>query len=156
SSFGRLHATGLSPALRDLPIERAVLMPCSDAFARAVAGIDPDLTDRYPASISSPDTLARFIDKGRFAETLVEHSVAHPWSEVVESAADLSRVPDRVFEHAILKPRDSQTFFRRYRVKAVHVSSRSDATKQLEAMSAEGFSFILQEYVPGGAEQHYF
>jgi predicted ATP-grasp superfamily ATP-dependent carboligase len=131
-------------------------MPCSDAFARAVAAIDSDLTVRYPASISAPDILARLVDKGRFAETLVEHSVAHPWSEVVETAADLSGVPDRVFDHAILKPRDSQSFFRRYSVKAVHVSSRADATKHLETMSAEGFSFILQEYIPGGAQQHYF
>jgi D-aspartate ligase len=154
--FGQLHAVGLSQGLRDLPLERAVLMPCSDAFARAVAEIDSDLTARFPASVSAPDTLARFIDKGRFAETLVEHSIAHPWSEVVENAADLSRAPDRIFDHAILKPRDSQSFFRRYGVKAVHVSSRTDATEQLEAMSAEGFSFILQEYIPGGAQQHYF
>jgi D-aspartate ligase len=131
-------------------------MPCSDAFAAAVARLDPALRSRFPASISAPEVLARFVDKGRFAETLDEFAVAHPWSETVASEADLARAPDRIFDHAILKPRDSQSFFRRYKVKAIHVRTRADAAKQLAVMSAEGFSFILQEYIPGGADHHYF
>jgi D-aspartate ligase len=154
--LGRLGAGALSEGLRVLPIERAVLMPCSDAFAGAVAALDQALASRFPASVSAPATLARFVDKGRFAETLDEFAVAHPWSELVESEADLVRVPSRIFDHAILKPRDSQSFFRRYSVKAVHVKSRADAARQLATLSAAGFSFILQEYIPGGPERHYF
>jgi predicted ATP-grasp superfamily ATP-dependent carboligase len=154
--FGHITAAALADGLRALALDRAVLMPCSDAFAGAVAGLDPSLSSRFPASISAPETLALFTDKGRFADTLMELGIAHPWSGVVHGPADLARAPDRVFDHAMLKPRDSQSFFRHYRVKAVHVKSRQEAAEKLAAMSADGFSFVLQEYIPGSGSQHYF
>ena len=70
--------------------------------------------------------------------------------------SDLETVPDEVFESAILKPRDSQPFFRRFGVKACHVRSRDHAATKVETLFADGFPVILQEYIPGPATNHYF
>lgn len=141
--------------LPQLPFDRAVLMPCSDHWARRVARLDESLRHRFPASISSADTIERFLDKGRFAQTLHETGTAHPFSRVVANASDLDSVPDAVFRSAFLKPHDSQRFMARFGVKALHVASRQDACRQLDAVTAEGHPMIFQEYVPGPATRHY-
>src|SRR6266850_6479911 len=45
----------LADALRALSFERAVLMPCTDTWSAAVAGLPVELADRFPASISSSE-----------------------------------------------------------------------------------------------------
>lgn len=142
--------------LRKAPISGAVLMPCSDEWVAAVAALPASLRERFPASVPDPEALLRFVDKGRFAETLREVGTAHPKSSIVDTEADLARVPDEDFRTAILKPRDSQRFFRRFRVKAFHVSSRDDAREKLARLREEGHAVILQQFVPGPPTQHYF
>ena len=142
--------------LEQTGLTHAVLMPCSDHWVGEVATLDPEHHERFPSSVPKPDILERFVDKGYFAALLRETATPHPFSRVVDSEADLATVPQAVFSSAILKPRDSQSFFRRFGVKALHVGSRADAAEQLTALRAEGFPVILQEYVPGPATQHYF
>jgi len=142
--------------LQGLDCERAVLMPCSDHWVSTIAALDPSLRERFPASVPTPSVLKRFVDKGEFAQLLLETGTPHPYSRVVETRGDLVAVPDAVFSSAILKPRDSQNFMEHYGVKALHVSSRADAGDQLEAVVAAGFHVILQEYVPGPATNHFF
>src|SRR5581483_5252361 len=115
-----------------------------------------DLRERFPASVPSPETLAQFVDKGHFAALLRKNGVPHPYSKELEGANDLDDVPDEIFSSAMLKPRDSQSFMRRFAVKALHVSSRSDAVEKLARVQEAGFEVLLQEYVPGPATQHYF
>ena len=148
--------TGLERLLSQLTFERAVLMPCSDSWVSQVAALPAPLQQRFPASVPTPATLERFVDKGEFAALLRETNTPHPFSHTVDVASDLEAVPTPVFESAILKPRDSQRFFRRFGVKALHVKSRDDAAAQLQSLRNEGFSVILQEYVPGPATNHYF
>ena len=147
---------GLERLLSQLTFDRAVLMPCSDSWVSQVAALPAALRQRFPASVPTPETLERFVDKGAFAALLRETKTPHPFSLAVDVATDLDPVPTQVFESAILKPRDSQRFFRRYGVKAVHVKSRDDAAARLQSLRNEGFSVILQEYVPGPATNHYF
>jgi predicted ATP-grasp superfamily ATP-dependent carboligase len=153
---GKVGEGSLGDWLARSGVERAVLMPCSDHWVAEVAKLDPKHRERFPSSVPTPQVLERFVDKGHFAALLRETATPHPFSRVVDSEADLATVPDAVFSSAILKPRDSQSFFRRFGVKALHVSSRADAAEQLAALRAEGFPVILQEYVPGPATQHYF
>jgi predicted ATP-grasp superfamily ATP-dependent carboligase len=153
---GDVGASSLGAWLERTGIRHAVLMPCSDHWVGEVAKLDPGLRKRFPASVPAADVLERFVDKGRFAELLRESGTPHPFSRVVDGEADLATVPDAVFSSAILKPRDSQSFFRRFGVKALHVSSRADAAEQLKALRTAGFPVILQEYVPGPATQHFF
>src|SRR5882672_6653492 len=60
----------LADALRALPFERAVLMPCTDTSSAAVAGLPAELADRFPASISSSEVQGMLVDKARFSEAL--------------------------------------------------------------------------------------
>lgn len=151
-----LRAGSLEQQLRDLPFDRAALMPCSDSWVREVAMLSPSLRERFSASVPAPDTLDRFVDKGRFADMLTEFETPHPFTRIVDSPSDLATVPDSVFASAILKPRDSQRFMLRYGVKACHVASRAYAGEKMERLIADGFPVVLQEYIPGPATHHYF
>jgi len=155
SACGRIAEEPLSEWLERLPISRAVLMPCSDHWAAQVAAIKPALRERFAASVPASTTLHSFVDKGGFAELLHRSDTPHPWSKIVESATDLESVPEGVFESAILKPRDSQEFIDRWGVKAIRVRSREAAAEELKPLAAEGFHVILQEYIPGPAQNHY-
>jgi predicted ATP-grasp superfamily ATP-dependent carboligase len=158
-------APNLPPAFNDdvfrdwletLPGDRYVLMPCSDHWVRRVAEVAPELRRRFPASVPARASLHRLLDKGAFAELLHETGTPHPRSYAADEESDLEAVPDAVFSSAILKPRDSQPFIAHFGVKAVHVSSRDDARRQLRELHAGGFSVILQEYIPGPPGNHYF
>ena len=142
--------------LETLPGDRYVLMPCSDHWVRRVAELAPELRARFPASVPAKESLHRLVDKGAFAELLLETGISHPRSFAADEEADLEAVPDAVFSSAILKPRDSQPFIAHFGVKAVHVTSRDDARRQLRDLRAGGFSVILQEYIPGPPGNHYF
>jgi len=122
----------------------------------AAARLDPELRERFPASVARPDVLERFVDKGRFSETLVDLNVPHPWSRVVEVPEDLDTIPDGGFETAFLKPRDSVQFFGTFGVKAFTAASRSELETLLAKVTAAGMGVIVQEYIPGPASNHYF
>ena len=49
---------------------KAVLLPCSDHWAQRVAELPAEVRQRFPSSVPRADTLATFIDKGRFAALL--------------------------------------------------------------------------------------
>ena len=139
-----------------LPFERAVLIPCADRWALAVAKLDPALRERFPASVAAAAVIEHLVDKGKFAELLAKEQVPHPWTRLVAGAADLSALPDAAFQSAIIKPRDSQSFVAAYGVKAFRVASRSDAAERLDLATRGGHPAILQQYVPGPASNHYF
>ena len=142
--------------LERLPFERAVLIPCSDRWITRVAELPPHLRNRFPASLSEPQVLHHLVDKGAFARILKETGIPHPYSKTLDSNDDLVDIPDRVFEAAIVKPRDSQSFQEQFGVKAFHVSGRAELTERLQAIRAKGLDAIVQEYVPGPAKHHYF
>lgn len=146
----------LADWLSRLPLERAVLMPCSDARVSEVAALEPALQTRFPASVPRPDVLGRVVDKGPFARVLSAGGIPHPFSRVLTAPADLADVPEAVFNAAFLKPRDSQSFFARFEVKAFAVRSRADAMDRLAGLEGTGLAMILQEYIPGPASAHIF
>lgn len=147
---------GLDPWLRELPLDTAVLLPCSDHWAMAAARLAPELEERFPASVARSDVLERFVDKALFDETLVELNIPHPWSRVIEVPDDLDVIPDGGFEAAFLKPRDSVRFFKTFGVKAFRAASRSELELRLGEVTSAGLGVIVQEYIPGPATNHYF
>ena len=58
--------------------------------ARAVAALPLELRDRFPASISKPDVLEIFIDKGRFEAHLAEVGIPHPRTVLVQFMSPIS------------------------------------------------------------------
>lgn len=147
---------GLEPWLRQLPLDTAVLLPCSDHWAMAAARLQPELEKRFPASVAASDVLERFVDKALFDETLDELNIPHPWSRIVEVPGDLDVIPDGGFEAAFMKPRDSVQFFKTFGVKAFRAASRSELEDRLVEVTSAGLGVIVQEYIPGPATNHYF
>jgi D-aspartate ligase len=153
------QAAGASLAsyLGGLTLPRGVLIPCSDSWVSAIAGLEPGLGDRFPACVPSAVVAEMLVDKLRFAEVLRAIGVPHPHTEMISSVADLERVPEAVLAGTtFLKPRDSQRFFARFNAKAFRVASRADAVARLREIEAAGLSVVLQEYVPGPASNHYY
>jgi D-aspartate ligase len=55
-----------------------------------------------------------------------------------------------------VKPRDSQAFVQRFGVKGFPLEGRADADARLAAAAEAGLAVLLQEYVPGPPDAHYF
>ncbi len=148
--------SGLREFLTGLRIERAVLFPCSDGWARAVAELPIEVAARFRSSSPSAEALAQMVDKTRFADLTRRAGVAHPATWPLAGGTGLDAVPDDAFEAAFLKPRDSQAFFRRYGVKGFWVRSRDEAAGRLSEVEAAGLQVQLQAYVPGPPTNHVF
>jgi len=56
----------LAVFLAQLPLPRAVLIPCSDDWTKAVADLPESLRERFPASISTAPVIHTMTDKWRF------------------------------------------------------------------------------------------
>lgn len=143
-------------ALRALELERAVLIPCSDAWTLAVASLPEALGARFPASLSDLRGLERLVDKEKLAEVLSEVDVPHPSTWPIRSADELAAMDEARFEHGFLKPRDSQAFFGHFGEKAFRVKDRDDAVARYRTIREAGLEVVLQEYVPGPARNHVF
>lgn len=148
--------TALERFLRELDFERAVLMPCSDRWSNAVAGLGAALHDRFPASMSSGSAVGILTDKGRLRAALERLGIPMPRTVPIRSLDDFAAVPDDELPGYFLKPRDSQGFSQTFRRKAFPVAGRADATARWAEMRAAGFEAVLQEYVVGPPAAHYF
>jgi predicted ATP-grasp superfamily ATP-dependent carboligase len=146
----------LRELLASVPLDRAVLIPCTDDWLLPVARLEPDLAARFPACVAPAETHEILLDKARFAAAVEELKVPHPRTIFLDSEDDLAAVPDAGLTHAFLKPRDSQAFGRRYGVKAFRFESRAQALALLRAVRATGLGLVLQEYIPGPPTRHFF
>lgn len=153
---GAYAGHGLAEYLDGLRIPRAVLIPCSDHAVLDVALLGDALTDRFPRIVAPPGVLERLIDKARFHDLLEALDVPRPHTFWLHGAEDLDRIGADRLTNAFLKPRDSQAFHDRFGEKAFRVASRDDARRRLAAVMAEGLDVVLQEYVPGPPDHHYF
>lgn len=146
----------LPMVLRDLPLERAVLVPCSDHWVAAVGRLGEEFAERFPAVCSPADVIDLFIDKGGFARLLERLEIPHPRTWDLEEPGSLDRIPDDALAAGFLKPRDSMSFVEAFCVKAFDFQGREDAAMQVQRAEAAGQHMLLQEYIPGGPDQHYF
>jgi D-aspartate ligase len=139
----------LAQYLRSLRLPRAVLVPCSDNWTLAVAGLPDEFRERFPASVPSRYTVAQFVDKARFCTLVEQVGIPHPRTLPLRSPEDLARLPDEELTNAFLKPTDPQLHRKHFRTKGTFVHSRAEAARVLEEGRAVGVSFILQEWIPG-------
>ncbi|MFN8188186.1 MAG: hypothetical protein U0R69_14045 [Gaiellales bacterium] len=145
------------PAFLDrLALPRGVLVPCSDPWTEAVAGLADGASCRFSSSVPSPSILGAFIDKATFSDLAARSGVPQPRTIRVEHEDDLRSVPDTDLPGYFLKPRRSDLFNRRFRRKAFPIADRADAEHRLAQMREAGLAAVLQEYVPGPATSHYF
>ncbi len=146
----------LASFLDGLPIARAVLIPCSDHAVRAVAQLDVSFKERFATSLPPLASVELFHDKGAFAILLDKLHVPHPTTVIISSAETLKQLTDDQFVDGFLKPRDSQAFARHFKRKAFRVNNREDALARWSDIDAAGLSVVLQKYIPGPSDRHYF
>ncbi|HEX9479652.1 MAG TPA: hypothetical protein VGA90_12870 [Methylomirabilota bacterium] len=135
--------------------ESMVLVPTTDNWALAVARLPAPLAARFPASLSSPETLEALIDKGRFAATLERLGVPHPRTVCLGLDPDRADLPADAFTDAFLKPCNSWAFRSRFGVKALHFRTPDEAMSRAREAAKAGLEVMLQEYVPGPPSHHY-
>lgn len=144
--------------LRGLSLKRAVLIPCSDDWTRAVAELPEDLKHSFPASISTACVIDTMTDKWLFAQMLERENLPRPRTMAVNSIEELLALPESAFENMFLKPLDSQKFSSQTGTKAFQLESRAHAVgimTQIQRNGGDGFPILLQEYVPGPASSYF-
>jgi D-aspartate ligase len=148
----------LAAYLDTLWFQKAVLIPCSDHWARAIAELPSNLRARYPASVASAATVDIMTDKWRFAEMIEREDVPRPKTIALHSYNELAALPESSFENRFLKPLDSQKFSRLTGAKAFQLESRRHALAimaDMERQGKNGFPILLQEYIPGPAGSYF-
>jgi predicted ATP-grasp superfamily ATP-dependent carboligase len=148
--------TNLADVLTSRGLDHMVLLPCSDGWAMAVSRLPGDLRERFPASIAEASSLERLVDKGRFADTLVELGLPHPRTVRLALPDALDRVSEEELRSAFLKPADSGRFSVQYGVKGVRPRNREHAAVVVADARAKGLELMLQEFIPGPPNRHYF
>ena len=148
------------PVLRDI-LERSghargFLCACSDDWNRAVAEYAEQLAPRFSSVVPSSAALDRLQDKAHLAGLLEELHVPMPLTRRISSAVDVSEIPQSTETFYFLKPTDSQRFQQHFGTKGMRVPTADEARRRLEEIVAAGMSVVLQEYIPGSFNEHYF
>lgn len=141
--------------LEALPLDAGVLIPCSDEWALACAGLESGLRERFAFSGPSLEVLRALLDKGLLEEQLRVHGIERPRTRGVEDEGDLAWLENEPEATWFLKPADSQAFRRQFGRKALRVSSVAEAAAVLGRCRELGLTMLLQEYIPGPADRHH-
>lgn len=142
--------------IKQLPFDRCVLIPAADDAALWLARLPKGLSSRYFVSGSSFETLEMLQDKAKFSKLINQLGIPTPHSFNIQNVDDIINIPFEKLEAVFLKPTDSQAFVKQYNKKAIWVDSKEQALAEWNRINADGFSIIAQEYVSGGADDHYF
>ncbi len=153
-----LRAENLAPDhletfLRFFPLERAVLMPCTDDWLRAVTALPDSLSRRFPASIGPPSVVHTMVDKSRFAQLLDSTGTPHPETMLVTSREHLESLSSQCFNGKIIKPLSSVEFARKHGVKGYLVRNQAEALRSSVNID---FPILLQDFIPGPPTANFF
>ena len=139
----------LADLLDSFQMPRAVLVPCTDNWTLAAAGLPFETQQRFPASVAPRAAVEQFVDKARFRALVDRLGIPHPRTLPLHGPADLDLATDSDLANGFLKPTDSQRHNRLFAKKGFFVRSREAAARLVEEASAVGFTFMLQEWIPG-------
>jgi predicted ATP-grasp superfamily ATP-dependent carboligase len=144
----------LNDVLKQAPIERAVLLPCSDRWLDQVSALPESTLARFPAPIPEASVVRRVVNKASLAQLVDQLSLAAPrtWS-LDRLPTDL---PADLWSAAFLKPDDSHAFQARFGKKAEWTRSVEEAVQRAGDLLHAGFTVELQEYIPGPPANHLF
>ncbi len=139
----------LAECLGSLPFERAPLLPCTDAWTRAVAGLPDEIRAQFPASVSARATIDQFVDKDRFRTLIEALDVPRPRCLMLHADRDLAAISETDIVAGFLKPTNSQLFSSRFEGKGLWVRDRREAARLVAVARDAGIDLMLQEWIPG-------
>ena len=143
--------------LAGIPLARAVLIPGRDDAALWASDLPHgSLAERFPVCSSSRATLTILQDKSRFGEFLAGTGIPHPRTFTIRSDTDIAAIPFDALDRVFVKPADSQKFMQAMGVKGLWARNRAEFEAIWRRLETQQLAVIAQEYVPGGADQHYF
>ena len=143
----------LETFLRALPLDEAVLMPCSDDWLQAVVSLPTFLTRRFRSSLPPREVVHTMLNKWRFAELLVRTGTPHPRTILLHAPEEIHAVPEMNFGARIFKPLSSIEFAAKHGVKGYIVQNRAEALRHAGDLE---YPIMLQEYIPGPPTESYF
>lgn len=144
-------------ALAASSLERAVLIPCNDDAAAWAAQVPfGPLGARFPVSSSSHETLEILRDKSRFGQFLAGTTIPHPRTFTIRNTSDVASIPFDDLDRVFVKPADSQAFLKTMGVKGLWARDRGEFEAIWKRLDGQNLAVIAQEYIPGGADDHYF
>jgi predicted ATP-grasp superfamily ATP-dependent carboligase len=141
----------LAEYLDSLALERAVLIPCSDAWTRAVSGLPEEIRETFQASVPARSSVEELVDKDRFRVLLARLDVPRPRGFLLRDEADLAAASDPEISSGFLKPTDSQLFSSRFGCKGFWAHDRREASRRIREARDAGVVLMLQEWIPGDA-----
>ena len=141
--------------LEALRFPKAVLMGCSDEWAKAVSELPQSLNVRFPASTSSREVISIMIDKSRFSEMLEQVGVPRPNTRLLRSLDEMAAQPEDCYSGTFLKPLNSSL---QNSVKGIIIQGKHHAGRIMQRSLRTGqlrFPILLQEYIPGPVHNQY-
>jgi predicted ATP-grasp superfamily ATP-dependent carboligase len=148
----RPQPADLVTLLEALPLEAAVLLPCSDDWLRAVADLPSHLVRRFRSS--TPGACVEMLaDKWKFAQLLDLVQIPHPGTHLIQSLEQFDTLEESIFQGAILKPLSSVEFASKHGVKGYVTENRERAR---EAFLHLDLPIMVQEFIPGPPTAGYF
>ncbi|MEJ2542271.1 MAG: hypothetical protein P8188_20285 [Gemmatimonadota bacterium] len=136
--------------------EGTVLIPTSDAYALALARMPESVRDRWPVVAARAEAVEIMVDKALFAEVLRVLDVPHPLTRPIANAREMAALDQSRLDGCFLKPTDSQPFFARFGVKAARAATGAEAAEWASRVEDLDIGLLVQEYVPGPADLHYY
>ncbi|MGF6494358.1 D-aspartate ligase [Luteibacter sp. 621] len=144
-------------ALREMPLERAVIIPGADDAAMWLTHLPAsDVGTRFLVCSSTRTVQSLLQDKAVFAGYVAAAHIPHPRTFRLTTLADVAEVPMHQLDRVFIKPVNSQRFSDVVGAKGVWVDSRDGLRDAWARFHAQGFSVMAQEYVPGPPTDHYF
>lgn len=146
----------LEQFLEAIPIEQAVLIGCSDHWVVESARLGARLRKRFRVCSRDSQVVGRFVNKGAFAELVKTVNVPHPFTEIVGTEQDVIGLLKQSAGQLFLKPADSQRFHAAFGVKALRFDDMEGTLSSFRRAREAGLDMLVQEYIPGPPDHHYF
>jgi D-aspartate ligase len=149
-------ASDLERVLDSLPFERMFVIACSDHWTIEAGRISADCKDRFLTCLPEAHVIERFVDKAGFAALLASTGVPHPSTAFARSERDVRDMAAKSRGELFLKPANSQRFHQKFGKKAFRIENVEMAVEIYNEARVAGLEVLVQEYIPGPSDRHYF
>jgi D-aspartate ligase len=147
--------------LRDKHGTAPVVFPTADPDLKALNSLQSPGGGGLRLALAAPAIVDVLMDKLRFNELAVQAGLPVPRAYAASSLAEVESLADRAEYPLIVKPSHPVAWKHDgippeiSRAKAILVDSKAELLRICRAVDPYGLNLIVQEYVPGGDEEHY-